>query len=598
MQMKINLSKEQEKIVNFEDGPILVKAGPGSGKTRVLIERIKRLLLSKARVKILALTFSNLAAEEMSDRIQEDPNLEEKMDNVWVGTIHSFCLDMLQTRGYLIGLSDNLVLFESLEDRKKLLSEAMLKEPRLKQILLSVDKKDQFLSNCLTMIADYKKGFVSVDSSDIESEMSLIYRAYNEQLLLQGAIDFDDILFYAYRILSENPNVVKLYNTQYRYICVDEAQDLNFAQYSVIKALCGDNFNNIMLVGDENQSIYGFNGSDSDLMSRAFVVDFKPTVFVLNENFRSAKAIVNYANTLEESSGVPNCYYEGELSAFGFDSEADEAVHVVEKILDLIRNGHPDIESNIKYEDIAVIARNKYAFQTLEASLSNAEIPYCMKKTAAGIESESEMFKVFDLELRLVANPKDILHARELQGIMNQSDNVEVLSTIHNIVQDISIDAFDLKRVLLKIKTLVNNLTTSDEEKYLLLNDCDLWLRHWVKYTAQVPSENRTLVSFRNYVSLGKTQIVENNDGVTLLTAHMSKGLQYEVVFVIGLCEGTFPDYRAVQSEKAMEQEKNNMYVAVTRAKRLCYLSYPRLKKMPWGDLKIQRPSRFITNLL
>ena len=150
-----------------------------------------------------------------------------------------------------------------------------------------------------------------------------------------------------------------MYNTQYRYICVDEAQDLNFAQYSVIKALCGDKFNNIMLVGDENQSIYGFNGSDSDLMSQAFVGDFKPTIFVLNENFRSAKAIVNYANTLEESSGVPNCYYDGELSAFAFDSEADEAAYVVEKILDLIRNGHPDIESNIKYEDIAVIARNK-----------------------------------------------------------------------------------------------------------------------------------------------------------------------------------------------------------------------------------------------
>ena len=126
-----------------------------------------------------------------------------------------------------------------------------------------------------------------------------------------------------------------------------------------------------------------------------------------------------------------------------------------------------------------------------------------------------------------------------------------------------------------------------------------MWKKHWTKYISQVASEQRTLISFRNYVALGKTQVVDNIAGVTLLTAHMSKGLQYEVVFVIGLSEGTFPDYRALQSGgKALEQEKNNMYVAVTRAKRLCYLTYPRMKRMPWGDDKFQTPSQFIRKLL
>ena len=139
-------------------------------------------------------------------------------------------------------------------------------------------------------------------------------------------------------------------------------------------------------------------------------------------------------------------------------------------------------------------------------------------------------------------------------------------------------------------------MTASDEEKYLAMCDLNLWKQHWSKYCAQVPSENRTLMSFRNYVALGKTQISENSNGITLLTAHMSKGLQYEVVFVIGLSEGTFPDDRAVkEGGESLLQEKNNMYVAVTRAKRLCYLSYSKWKKMPWGDTKYQNASQFLS---
>lgn len=354
-----------------------------------------------------------------------------------------------------------------------------------------------------------------------------------------------------------------------------------------------------MMVGDEKQSIYGFNGSDSSLMSVSFVKDFNPIVYRLNENFRCAKAIVNYANTLETSSDFPNCFYDGELVATSFLNEGEEAEYIVDKIKYLIQNGHSDIEKPLTYDDFAIIARNKYAFSKIEETLQSNNIPYSLKKSSTGIESESDVFKIFDLELRLLTNAKDIVHAKELNSLMSRIPPSVDYSFVHTLVFEAKPEEFNLKPLLVQMERGIKQLNLSDDEKYMVINDCELWRKHWVKYTVQVPTEQRTLVSFRNYVALGKTQIVDGTVGVSLLTAHMSKGLQYEVVFVVGLSEGTFPDYRAVQSGgKALEQEKNNMYVAVTRAKRLCYLTYPCMKKMPWGDSKAQKPSQFIVELL
>lgn len=596
--MKINLSPKQREIVDFDDGALLVKAGPGSGKTRVLIERVKRLLCRHKRAKVLALTFSNMAAEEMRSRIEEDQDIGESISNVTVGTIHSFCLDMVQTRGYLIGLPNSLVLFENLDDRKKVLSDAIQKNTELKQIFAAQSNPNNYLTNCLSLIADYKKKFVLPDDVSLPETNATLYSAYNQQLLSQDAIDFDDILLFAYRILTEYQSVAKLFTTQYKYICVDEAQDLNYAQYEVIKALCGDTFKNIMLVGDEKQSIYGFNGSDSTLMSETFVRDFQPKLFSLSENFRCARAIVDYANTLEASDDYPNCYYNGELQLSAFSTEEDEADYVISKIQFLMENGHPDIEAPLSFRDIAIIARNKYVFSAIEDLLQNSKIPYSFKKSSTGIESESIAFKIFDLELRLLANGKDLVHAKELDNLKMKCLCEADYSFIHEIVAKTKVNYFNLKSALSQMENEISALSISDDEKYMALNDCKLWRQHWARYVAQIPAEQRTLMSFRNCVALGKTQIADTTAGISLLTAHMSKGLQYEVVFMIGLTEGTFPDYRAIQSGgKALEQEKNNMYVAVTRAKRLCYLTYPKVKRMPWGGTKSQLPSQFVKDL-
>lgn len=612
--MRVNLSEKQRQIVNFTDGALLVEAGPGSGKTRVLIERIKYLINNSKRGKVLALTFSNMAADEMKTRLSEDNSFEENVDRVSVGTIHSFCLDLVQSRGNLIGLNADIVLFENEDDRKTVLKDAFIENPELNAFLSSRNDKQKILQRALQLIAERKKGFVLPENCIDNAPFPLIYSEYNKKLIEQNAMDFDDILLFAYRILIENPRVVQMYNSLFKYICVDESQDLNFAQYQVIKALCGDSFKNLMLVGDANQSIYGFNGSSSIYMSKSFVDDFNPTVFTLNENYRSAKRIVEFANQLEHYDSVTNYVYDGELCAFRFDDEESEAKYIVTKIEQLMHDGHPDVEGAITENSIAIIARNRYVFNKLEVELANRNLSFYFKRTISGIENESDLMKVFDLSIRILINSKDYIHLNQLLKLTGSVGNItsvnsDGLTIIRNALETtkycilipalekLNKETLNFSNSLTAIQNLLSSL--SDEERYLISMDIEQWKSHWTKYCMLVPKENRTLSSFRNLVSLGKTAISDSNTGISLLTAHMSKGLQYDVVFVMGLCEGVFPDYRAINgTEEQLAQEKNNMYVAVTRAKRLCYMTYPQKKLMPWGDVKYQYPSRYIKDIL
>lgn len=612
--MRVNLSEKQRQIVEFTDGALLVEAGPGSGKTRVLIERIKHLINNSKRGKVLALTFSNMAADEMKTRLSEDNSFEENVDRVTVGTIHSFCLDLVQSRGNLIGLNSDIVLFENEDDRKTVLKDAFIDNPELNAFISNYSDKQRILQRSLQLISERKKTFILPENCTDNDPFPLIYSEYNRKLIEQNAMDFDDILFFAYRILVENPRVVQMYNSLYKYICVDESQDLNFAQYQVIKALCGTSFKNLMLVGDANQSIYGFNGSSSVYMSKNFVEDFKPTRFILNENYRSAKRIVEFANQLEHYDSVTNYVYDGELSAYCFDDEDSEAKYIVDKIEQLIRDGHPDVEGKITENSIAVIARNRYVFNKLEHELANRNLSFYFKKTISGIENESDLMKVFDLSIRILINSRDYIHLNQLmkltgyaeRGASSYSDGLSIIknalkSTKYSIIipalEKLNKENLNVNNSLGAIQDLLPSF--SDDERYLISMDIDQWRKHWTKYCMIVPKENRSLTSFRNLISLGKTAATEAHTGISLLTAHMSKGLQYDVVFVMGLCEGVFPDYRAInEGEKQLAQEKNNMYVAVTRAKRLCYMTFPKKKMMPWGDIKYQTPSRYIKDIL
>lgn len=613
----MNLSDKQKQVVEHVDGALLVKAGPGSGKTRVLTERVKHLLSIKKRCKVLALTFSNMAAEQMRSRLEADPEVGEAIDRVTIGTIHSFCFDIIQSRGYLLGLRTDISLFENENDRIAILRSVLSDETEFGMILKKQQRTDDFLKNCLSMISEQKRTLVSPDMCNIDEPFPAIYQKYNEVLRNQNAMDFDDILFFAYRILAENLDVAKLYTSVYRYICIDESQDLNFSQYNVIQALCGSDFRNIMMVGDENQSIYAFNGSSSKYMSDWFIRDFQPKVYTLDENFRSAKHIIQFANSLTgNTEDVSRYVYDGELSATEYDDELTEAKAVCEAIETLMVIGHKDIENSLSYDDFAVIARNRYVFSSIEKELTDRSIPFFYKKTQSGIAFETDTMKAFDLLLRLLMNPMDVYHRQMLcklapQDISSTLDCSDATTLIEQLSEDsrylwmksvkslISVDeVLNFDKVIATLKEYSPKDLT-DDDRYLLEKDIDECQKHWNRFKSRVPRENRTLISFRNAVSLGKTQETDSDTGVALLSAHMSKGLEFEVVFIIGLSEGTFPDYRAVKSGgESLTQEKNNMYVAITRAKRLCYLSYPRMKRMPWGEDKMQSPSRYIRQAL
>ena len=628
-----NLTKDQEYVVKSENDTILVLASAGSGKTHVLTERVRFLLEREKRTHVLALTFTNKAADEMKVRLTESIN--DVRSRAFIGTIHGFCLDMIRNRGHLIGYPIMPHIFEREADRKELINQAIENSEELRTWFRQQDKKDQnkHIYEALNQIGLRKKyltGTLGSTTSTAGSEARVskiwdnIYREYNDLLESQNAIDFDGIIVLAHRILVDHPNVADLYRRQYRYILVDEAQDLNFAQYEMVKALCGSEHKRVMMVGDPNQAIYGFNGSDKKYMTESFPKDFGAVTMTLEENFRSSKAILHAANQLIHDSGDirVNTPLEGEFDIFGFENQEEEAKWIAEKICYLIDNGHPDILGDVTHDRIAVLARTKYVFPPLEEVLSQQNITFFVKKPLDSTEFESSFVKQFDLGLRLLVNPSDQLHLIQLMGSLDISE--DCLSTVfalttfgdrfnfieNQISNEIEKESFcELRKSLLKINKdidlfsdVLNELKsfwgpeTRDTPDVATIFDLDEFGKLWEIYCKQVPKGSRDLAHFRSQVALGMTQTFKHQSGVTLGTIHSVQGLGFDIVFIMGMNEGTFPDYRSINNN-ALDEEKNNAYVALTRAKRLLFITYPLCKMMPWGDTKTQKPSRFIETI-
>lgn len=616
-----SLTKKQLEIVNQVEGSLLVTAGPGSGKTRVLTERIINLLnLDKKR--ILALTFSNKAAEEITERLRLTVD-EDRFEDVFVGTIHSFCLDVVMNRGKLIGLPSGLTLFENDADRIEILKRVFAEMPQLKESISQMDDEKNLLRNCLSKISKLKQEYVSPDilmDSHLESDIqfSKIYESYNNMMLAQKALDFDDILFYAYRIFTERPQIANSYTRLYKYIFIDEAQDLNEAQYKIIRALCKD-FSNIMMVGDPAQSIYGFNGSDSSYMTKHFKKEFNPTEYNLVENFRSTKKIIEAAKKIQVTSQSSAVYpLEGEVIIKTLENEEEEAAWIVEKVNELITNGSEWIEGEMKLEKIAIIARNRYILSFIEEKFKMNNVAYNYGSSSRSVESESAEIKVFEAGLRIILNPYDNVHFKQITNLLHYDfQNSEeyyldsILKIDENLISNVDKKVFEaikksweiliddqegfskaLNTIFEALHLQAQNGNLDDNANYLINKDIEMWKEHWTKYCSQTVVGQRSISHFRNQVALGRTQN-HNKNGISLLTVHMSKGLEYEVVFLVGMCEGTFPDYRATD-DQAYNEELNNMFVALTRAKRICYLTYPKFKLMPWKKMKFHPPSRFL----
>lgn len=613
MQSIIKLSPKQNEAVLHENGAILVIASAGSGKTRVLTERIKR-LLDKTKRKILAITFTNKAGEEMRERLGSNEKIKSQ---VFIGTFHGFCQQVLEMRYNLVGLSKMPHIFEDDSDRLELIEQAIESTPSYsrKYVMLEQKKQREFRYDVLSFISSVKRELLSEDEllkGTNDEDLVLLYHSYQEILASQNAIDFDDLIMLTHRLFINNPTVAALYRRTYEYICIDEAQDLNNAQYQLLRSITIDEYRNVMMVGDPNQSIFAFNGSSSSYMSKKFVEDFNPVIIELKENYRSARKVIEAAEKIIPGSNeVINLVIPGIFKIHCAKDEDAESKWIIDKINRLIIKGHhEDIEGQITYEKIAVLARNKYVFTNLENQLKDLSLPYYFKITPGAIKFESKTMNIFDLALRVKINSEDNLHWLRLIQLLkinkevSLNDLINVIDKEHfkrviELVVNLNEDGSNFKSSLIKFSDYikVSNDIKNDDHRKLILDEIEEIKSHWYNYAKK--TEKESLVQFKNAMALGQTHSQSQPKGITLSTVHTMKGQEYDIVFLMGMDDGTFPDYRAINNGGVeMVQEKNNAYVAFTRAKRFLFVTYPEQRQMPWGAVKQRSMSRFLNNFL
>lgn len=610
----IRLSEAQRQVVQHKEGALLVVAGPGSGKTRVLTERIARLLRgNEANFRVLALTFTNKAANEMKERLEHVPRISER---TFIGTLHSFCTEVLASRGKHVGITSLPFIFQLYRDRKEILIQAISREPELQgELSQAGNEKEQtkLVDRWMQQIVWIKSHPISCAEIDDPLEQTL-REAYDATLRANGGVDFEDLLILAYRLFIERPKIADFYRRLYRYICIDEAQDLNEAQYAVLRALCGSEFRNVMMVGDPKQSVFGFNTADPRYMEE-FERDFCAKRKELTDNFRSSRAVVEIAKSLERNYELRGQLpIEGEVRLLECEDEEDEANTIIDTLAKLMRNGHPDIEGEVTLEKCAVLSRTRYSLLKVEEELRRKKWAY-YKQISANYESESEVLREFELSLKIIANPADALHLGLLGKRWGTTANGEISSNEKSGVDVLrrladqggnpqaglvvnAVEALETEHGKLRFMQALDVLQKSADsmkevERRSVSEDIRVWRGEWDRYIRSQVGDRHSLPAFLGHVALGTTQ-QPKQEGLGLITVQSAKGLEFEVVFVVGMVDGNFPDYRSRSNEKALEEERRIVFVAVTRSRRLLYLSYPRRKEMPWGDVREQVPSPYL----
>lgn len=628
--MKQQLSEEQQAIVEAwvtQGGAMQVTASAGSGKTRVLTESVREILerTPKDKFRIVCLTFTVKAAEEMAERLKDIKGKERATIN----NIHSFGLEILKAYRHELGYDETPHIIDKEADRKEIIKDIFLENPALRKAYEQDNKK---IDKCFTWIIEQKRNLIVVDENIYNyngwgETATLIYKEYNNQLRNQNLIDYEDILLLAWRILSEKPNVASLYRRIYKYVLVDEAQDLTYAQYQLIKIFCGDSIKNLFMVGDSNQAIHGYAGANKKYFLEDFVTDFSATKKSIQDNYRSSKSVLRFANIIMPGKEHESKqYFEGVAKVYVFNNEEEEADWIITKIKDLltVNSGEEEFEGQLTLDKIAVLARNKYVFNTLTSQFdADAKLSgnYHLKKGQDVLNPESNFMKVFDLGTRLIANQFGEIYFYQLINILdiatatmsNDLKGIDQLSHLKEYIKESSLisqasfeclqDAWKIleeninnfHKILDDLLICSQRIVTNENEQEYIQKDISEWKEAWNTYIRNVPANSKSLSDFRRFTAMGFSKI-NTEKGITLATVHTVKGLDFDVVFLIGMTEGTFPDYRA-NNPAAMEEERNNAYVAVTRAKRHIYITYPLQKKTPRGGIKLQSKSQFIHSI-
>jgi DNA helicase-2/ATP-dependent DNA helicase PcrA len=629
-----DLNTAQRKAVEQLDGPCLIVAGAGSGKTRVLTYKIAFLVESGINPsEILALTFTNKAANEMKQRIFS--LVGEGAGNIWMGTFHSIFARILRWESTHIGFDHNFSIYDD-QDSKKLIDDIMkahkwASETMKSEAIFSIIKS---LKNKLILPDD----FFNLASNPVEQVAAKVYEEYQKVLLKNDAMDFDDLLIHPITLLKNNIDVLQKYQRRFKFILVDEYQDTNVAQYQIVKML-SDLHKNITVVGDDAQSIYRWRGAEIENILK-FEIDFPDCkVFKLEQNYRSTQKILSLADEIIKNNKrqIPKTLYTkniagDEVILSETMADKDEAAYIVKSIMGECHN------LKLNFKDFVILYRTNAQSRTIEEAFRRNSIPYIIVggikfyqrkeikdvlaylKVLVNLRDDEAMTRILSLRdgigdvtidrLRKYAKENKHSLAEALHDVFIRKDKASEKQT------RINAELLKLATIIENYKQLKNELTPGElagslvdeigiirqlrnegtDEALDRMNNVLELLNGISEYTDNI--EKPTLEGFLQEVSL-VTDIDTYDDkknAVTLMTIHSAKGLEYPVVFISGLEEGLFPLMSSYSSLEEMEEERRLFYVAVTRAMKKLYMTYA-LTRYRFGSMTYQMKSRFLSEV-
>ena len=622
--------KQYEAVVNTE-GPCLVIAGAGSGKTKVLTHKIAYLIGEKGAKPwdILAITFTNKAANEMKERIANLVGDDAK--DIWMGTFHSICVRILRRFIDRIGFDTSFIIFDTSDQRT--LVKACMRDLAIDDKLFNDRSVLSEISNAKNEMLEPEQ-YTARSNGDFRKEkIATVYELYQKRLKENNAIDFDDIINYTIKILMENPDILEYYANKFKYVLVDEYQDTNKAQFTLVTLLASKH-GNITVVGDNDQGIYSFRGADiSNILN--FERDFPGTKIIkLEQNYRCTGNILKAANSVIKNNEVK---YKKELwteneegnlpNVYQADNEYDEATYIVTQIEHLKR------EEYYKYSDFAILYRMNTQSRAIEDILRRENVPY---KIVGGLKFyERKEIKDIIAYLRLIQNSADNLSLKRIinepkRGIGKTSlDKVEAIAeqneiSMYEVIKHA--DQYGLNRVFLNSREFVNIIEElKDKKEELLISELIKMTLKKSGYTKALEQENtieaenrienleefltvaiefeeeyaeNSLSQFLEGITLSSDidNVEETEDSVTLMTLHSAKGLEFPVVFLVGMEEGIFPGYKSISEPKELEEERRLCYVGITRAKEHLYLTCSKQRTI-FGSTSYNPVSRFLKEI-
>ena len=627
MNLVQNMNENQLKAILKTEGAVMVIAGAGSGKTRVLTNRIAYLISEKNVLEsnILAITFTNKAAKEMKERIYS--LVGETSKYIWINTFHSMCVRILRQNIELLGYNKNFTILD-VSEQKSIIKNI------LKELNLSEDSYQP--NNILKIISKAKNNMTSVRDMRSQSRfgfmknVSEIYGHYQNYLKKNSVLDFDDLMLKTIVLFEKHPEVLSIYQNKFQYIHVDEYQDTNVIQYKLIKMLSAVH-KNVCVVGDDDQSIYSWRGACSDNIIN-FEKDYDNVELIfLDQNYRSNSTILDAANAViknnterKEKALWSENISNRKISIYGALNDKDETDDIARKILELNKEG-------IKFRDMAILYRANFLSRSMENSCLSFGIPYKLIGSLKFLQRQ----EVRDLlaYLNVIVNRADEFSLRRIINVPKRGIGATSMEKIDKYANEYGLSLFEAlenidmigvsKKITTNVHLLINLIKKySNTENYsideliigiykdsgyenMLKESSDPYaesrienISELVSSAKQFSSMNDSLIDFISEMSLTSDADDENiEDAVVLSTIHAAKGLEYDVVFIMGLEESLFPSIRDADSSEdernKMEEERRLAYVAITRAKERLFMSFAN-RRMQFGSIKMNRKSRFI----